>query len=355
LWIVSTASEVSPSPAQILGLKPGELVRVRTAAEIFATLDEQGMLDGLPFMPEMLKDGGRTVPVTQRSDKACAGDGVVRRMHNTVHLAKVRCDGSAHDGCQAECLMFWKEAWLQRVENGSARNGSAPAATRLGEEEQAYVDRVLHPATREETQTGTRYRCQATEIPTASEPLRFRQADQYVRDLRNWNARKIVRGLIIELFNLWQAFSKRHLPKPLLIAGGATYPFVIGTLEKGKAPSRKLDLRPGDLVRIKSKDEIEATLDTTGHNRGLSFDGEMSNYCGRVARVRGRVNRLIEESNGKMIDLKSDCIILEGVVCGGDYHRFCTRAIYAYWREVWLEKVDEVPQQNGSTRPCAGC
>ena len=94
-------------------------------AEIFATLDERGMLDGLPFMPEMLKYCGRTLPVTQRADKTCAGDGVVRRMHNTVHLEKVRCDGSAHDGCQAACLMFWKEAWLERVEDPSARNGSA--------------------------------------------------------------------------------------------------------------------------------------------------------------------------------------------------------------------------------------
>lgn len=363
MWVVSTASEVSlpppseasPPPPQVLGLRPGELVRVRSASEIFATLDDGGMLDGLPFMPEMLKYCDRTLPVAQRADKTCAGDGVVRRMHNTVHLQNVRCDGSAHDGCQAACLMFWKEAWLERVESGSAQNGSASTPSRLGDEEQSYVDRILHPATRKETAAGDRYRCQATDIPSASEPLRFRQADQYVRDLQNWSVRKIVRGLIIELFNLWQGFSKRRLPKALLIAGGSQYPFVAGKLEKGSTPSRKLDLRPGDLVRIKSKEEIEATLDTTGRNRGLSFDGEMSNYCGLTARVRARVNRLIEESNGEMIDLKSDCIILEGVVCAADYHRFCTRAIYPYWREIWLEKIDSAPSENGSTAPCAGC
>jgi hypothetical protein len=355
---VSTATQVSSPPPQILGLRPGELVRVRSAAEIFATLDERGTLDGLPFMPEMLKFCGRSLPVTQRADKTCAGDGVVRRMHNTVHLQNVRCDGSAHEGCQAACLMFWKEAWLERVENGSARNGSAPkpAPGRLKEDEQAYIDGTLHPATRETTDEGeTRYRCQATDIPSASERLRFRQADQYVRDLQNWSLRKIARGLIIELFNLWQAFSRRHLPKALLIAGGNEYPFVVGKLEKGQTPSEKLDLRPGDLVRIKSKEEIVATLDTTNHNRGLSFDGEMSNYCGRTARVRARVNRLIEESTGEMIDIRSDCVILEGVVCAADYHRFCTRAIYPYWREIWLEKVDSAPHQNGSSTPCAGC
>ena len=323
---MSTATAVSPPPAEVLDLEPGELIRVRSASEIFATLDEGGTLDGLPFMPEMLKYCGRILPVTQRADKACAGDGVVRRMHNTVHLESVRCDGSAHGGCQAACLMFWKEAWLERL-----GNGSAPAPGRLTQDEQSYVASALVPATRAGDDAGApRYRCQATEIPRASEPLRFRQADQYVRDIRNWSLPKILRGLVIEVFNLWQAFSKRRLPKALLIAGGNPYPFISGKLNKGKTPSRKLDLRPGDLVRIKSKQEIVATLDKTNHNRGLSFDGEM-------------------------IDIKSDCIILEGVVCSGDYHRFCTRAIYAYWREIWLDKIDGPPHENGANAPCAGC
>jgi hypothetical protein len=350
LWIMSTAA-VSSDAQQVLGLSPGEVVRVRSASEIFATLDDRGTLDGLPFMPEMLKYCGRALPVTQRADKTCAGDGVVRRMHNTVHLEKIRCDGSAHDGCQAACLMFWKEAWLERLENGSV-----PAPRELDEEEQLYVASTLLPATREETGPGaTRYRCQATDIPGASEQLRFRQADQYVRDLQNWSLRKIVRGLVIEVFNLWQEFSKKRLPKRLLIASGNTYPFVRGKLNKGETPSNKLDLRSGDLVRIKSKEEIVATLDKTNRNRGLSFDGEMSNYCGRTARVRARVNRLIEESTGEMVNIKSDCIILEGIVCAADYHRFCSRAIYPYWREVWLEKISDAPHQNGSSAGCAGC
>jgi hypothetical protein len=327
-------------------------VRVRGASEIFATLDDEGMLDGLPFMPEMLKYCGRVLPVGQRADKTCAGDGVVRRMHNTVHLESIRCDGSAHDGCQAGCLTFWKEAWLERL-----GNGSAPSSPQLDDEEQSYVAEMLLPATKRDTDAGTPvYRCQATEIPNASsQPLRLRDADQYVRDVHNWSLRKVLRGLVIEVFNIWQSSSKKRLPKALLIAGGNTYPFVTGKLNKGETPSGKLDLRPGDLVRIKSKAEIVATLDKTNRNRGLSFDGEMSRYCGRTARVRRRVNRLIEESNGEMIEIKSDCIILEGVVCGGDYHRFCPRAIFPYWREIWLEKVDGPPHENGASPFCSGC
>ena len=39
----------------ILNLRVGEVVEVRTAEEILATLDEHGALDSLPFMPEMLR------------------------------------------------------------------------------------------------------------------------------------------------------------------------------------------------------------------------------------------------------------------------------------------------------------
>ena len=186
--IMTTALEVAttiPDATHVLDLRSGDVVRVRSAEEIFATLDDRGMLDGLPFMPEMLKYCGRTLPVTERADKTCAGDGVVRRMYNTVHLQRIRCDGSVHDGCQAACLMFWKEAWLERVEEPTARRDARRAPDELSDEAQTYLDDVLRPGTTYETEAGTRYRCQATDVLTASDTLRFRQANQFVRDLRH--------------------------------------------------------------------------------------------------------------------------------------------------------------------------
>ena len=44
-------------------------------------------------------------------------------MTNAVHLEGLRCDGAGHDGCQAGCLLFWKESWLKRVDQaGYPRN-----------------------------------------------------------------------------------------------------------------------------------------------------------------------------------------------------------------------------------------
>ena len=102
------------------GLRVGDLVEVRSADEIMATLDERGELENLPFMPEMLKFCGQRLTVDKVAHKLCdtiSGSGL-HKMENAVHLTDSRCDGTAHGGCQTACLLYWKEAWLKRVEPG---------------------------------------------------------------------------------------------------------------------------------------------------------------------------------------------------------------------------------------------
>jgi len=111
---------------------------------------------------------------------------------------------------------------------------------------------------------------------------------------------------------------------------------------KERAPHVRLDLRPGELVQVKSREEIALTLDTQGRNRGLFFDVEMLPYCGRTFRVLRRVQRIIDERTGRMLHLPNDCIVLDGVVCSGELSRrrlFCPRSIVPYWREIWLRRV----------------
>jgi hypothetical protein len=318
-------------------------MRIRSASEIFSTLDDEGTLENLPFMPEMLQYCGQVVPVFKTSHKTCNDRGLgLRRMDNTVHLGNLRCDGSAHGGCQAACLLYWKEAWLERVEPGAT-----PRPAELTEEERQFVSTVLEPATTKsgaeseesEESDEVAWRCQATDARAYSTQLHGWEWRQYIGDVRNWGLYRLVRFLAIEAFNRYQKLSAQRLPKWLVFRQGHKYPFIVGRLEKGHTPTVKLDLQPGDLVRIKSKDDIVATIDTTQMNRGLTFDSEMVKFCGRTAMVRDRVSRLIDEPTGKMIHIKTDCIILEGVTCTADYHRLCPRGIYPYWREIWLEKV----------------
>ena len=89
------------------------MLRVRSADEILSTLDSDGTVDGLLFMPEMLKYAGREFRVEASAHKTCDGASGIRQMDRTVHLAGLKCDGSALGGCQAGCLLFWREEWLR--------------------------------------------------------------------------------------------------------------------------------------------------------------------------------------------------------------------------------------------------
>jgi hypothetical protein len=203
-----------------------------------------------------------------------------------------------------------------------------------------------------------RYRCQATELRRASAPLQWWDVRQYVRDVTSGNVgfRELVGGAgfwaFMQLLKLrgyrllmasYEAFQRRR--------GGTPFPFKNGVLDK--TPRATLGLKEGDLVRVKSHEEILQTLDTTNRNRGLRFDSEMVPYCGGTYRVRSRVERLIEEKTGRMLNLTSDCLILDGVICQSYYSNrrvFCPRSIFSYWREIWLERV-ETPAADA--RPCA--
>jgi hypothetical protein len=49
--------------------------------------------------------------------------------------------------------------------------------------------------------------------------------------------------------------------------------------------------------------------------------------------------------------MKTPAVILEGAFCRSRYsnHRmFCPRSIFAWWREVWLERVPVDAQRNAS-------
>jgi hypothetical protein len=329
-------------------LRVGDLVEVRSESEILATLDEHGRLDGLPFMPEMLRFCGKRFQVQSRAHKTCDTGRAAgfRRLENAVHLKELRCDGSSHGGCQASCLLFWKEDWLRSVATSSPGEGDQLPA--------GHLDGAVSPAGRctpDALEAATRgpttdngeetYSCQATELWAATSLLRWWEVRQYAEDLESGNVSfpRLVRGLLVVLLNKFQAANRRYLPRLTLIREGRPYPFVAGTLE-GKTPTgRPLNLQPGDWVRIKPKEEIEKTLNADNRNRGLLFDGVMSKYCGRTARVRSRVDKIINERTGTMTHLANECIMLEDVVCTGDYMQLCPRRIYDYWRENWLERL----------------
>lgn len=323
-------------------LRAGDIVEVRSEADILQTLDVDGKLGGLPFMPEMLGFSGQRFRVRARAHKAC--DTIdwqqYRRMEDAVHLEELRCDGSAHGGCQAGCLLFWKEAWLRPVDPQEAER-----TTSSTDDAGASREAVLG-ATRVGTNEAgeTLFSCQATELKRATKGLLpWWEPSQYVRDITSGNSTvgRVIRALLVGLFNRFQQANERVLPRFCLIRGCKRYPFIEGKDTSGSTPSGSLGLQPGEIVEVKSREEIFATLDENDNTQGLRFDSEMLKYCGQRARVLRRIEKIIDEKNRRMLTIKRDCVILDGVICTGDYHRSCPRAIYPYWREAWLRRVDD--------------
>jgi hypothetical protein len=345
-------------PNQELKLVAGEIVEVRSQDEILATLDEKGMMDLMPFMPEMLQYCGKRFRVFKQAHKTCDNiqDWSMRRVKNAVHLAGVRCDGRAHGNCDAGCMIFWREAWLKRVDTALVNESlirsretsvsanlplSLPVVKCSAEQLQATACSSLDPS-----RADSLYLCQATELRRFTTHLSDWDVRQYVRDIFSGNLSRgiaesksekflemmlgtleVIRSLLILAFNKFQGIRK-----------GVQYPHIEGALVT--TPTAELKLNPGEFVQVKSKAEILSTLDRRHRNRGLLFDSEMVKYCGGTFRVLKRVYQIVDERTGKMMQMKSPCIILEGVACASDYHRLCPRAIYHYWRESWLSRIE---------------
>jgi hypothetical protein len=342
-----------------MGLRAGDWVEVRSKEEILSTLDKHGRLEELPFMPQMLQFCGMRFKVYKRAHKTCDTVNPVagKRVAEAVHL-ELRCDGLAYGGCQAACLLFWKEAWLKPLDNES---DAIPRSGRLDERDRQAVgslcteEDVRNAVGARDQATGEmRYACQATQLPSYTTPLQWWDVRQYLEDYLSGNVGldRIFRGLIYVIYSNLTLARRGRSGGPARwlydrfqsLIGGVPFPRRKGTVAPGQlTPVDNLNLQPGEFVRVKSYKEILATLDGVS-NRGMSFDAELVPYCGGVYRVKARVERFINEKTGKMSALKTPAVMLEGVWCQSRYsHRrmFCPRSIYGWWREIWLERVDD--------------
>jgi hypothetical protein len=104
----------------------------------------------------------------------------------------------------------------------------------------------------------------------------------------------------------------------------------------------------GDLVEIRSADEILSTLDDNGTLHGLPFMHEMLKFVGQRVRVHRRVEYFSFDGDELCGDEPSvrafphdDVVILENARCSGVAHGGCKRGCSIFWKESWLRRVSE--------------
>jgi len=295
---------------------------VKSTSEILETLDAQGTLDQLPFMPEMVDYCGQRLRVAKRVVKTCyygLHTGMRRfRADDVVILEGVRCSGAEHDGCQKACTILWREAWLRKVDE--IEGPTLVPAERSSQQLRSRLRTKAGPTT---------YFCQASEILNATNELsRKERLSTCVAEVRSGNCGVVEMGRRIGVWLFWR------LRRALL------GPYGRGT--KGATPAESLGLRSGESVKIKPMGSIRKTLDHKSFNRGLFFTPGMSRHCGEQHRVDRKLDKIIVDGTGQMRTMRNT-VFLEGSLCECSCVAFggCPRGEYAYWREIWLRRREE--------------
>lgn len=102
------------------------------------------------------------------------------------------------------------------------------------------------------------------------------------------------------------------------------------------------ELRDGDRVRVRSSEEIRASLNRFNELKGNAFLDNMWQYCGQEFRVLKVMERFLDERDYKVKKV-SNLVLLENVICHGTtVFGQCDRCCHLFWRAEWLEKLDSV-------------
>jgi len=300
-------------------LRQGDLVEVRSPDEILRTLDPDGTVGALPFMPEMIEMCGRRFRVSRRVVKTCFygrfSTMLAFKGSDVVTLEDIRCSGDAHDGCEKGCMIFWREDWLRRVPSAAATAAAIDP------------DAIARLRARLKTKSGPEiYLCQASELLKATTRLsqsdRFKKAFEEV-SAGNCTIVEMIRRVAVLVF--WRV--RRRLFGQFA-AGPRT-----------KTPVESLHLTEGETVCVKPMAQITDTLDVLAKNRGLYFTPDMRRLCGQPLQVKRKLHQIIVDGTGEMRTMQNT-VFLEGSYCGCAHVAFggCSRNEFAYWREIWLKR-----------------
>jgi glycosyltransferase involved in cell wall biosynthesis len=349
--VARTALVILDRGAARAQLRAGDWVEVRSKQEILRTLDSVGRLDGLPFMPQMFHSCGTRLRVSARAHKTCdtingAGS---RRMRRAVHLEHLHCDGQAYAGCGAACLIFWKEAWLKRVEPHSD-HASRAANPPSGPAECTEAAVMTGTRSAASTDADPRYVCQATQLLDATTRQSWWDLRQYLEDYESGNVR------LGEAFRAIATVATRVVANCIWFnrsdRGAVARPFdcvepaqIDVAIRRRSRVSSYADsvrevgpsLQAGGIVRLTPN--AAASLEK-GESRGKPDFVRTLQASGGTGTVRARVEHIIDDRTGRVLTVLPAGISLDGVRCEGRYsidRMFCPRSIFPLFREACLE------------------
>jgi hypothetical protein len=295
----------------------GDLVEVKSWDEIRLTLDQNGGLDELPFMPEMRQFCGQRAYVFRCMHRLFdyRKSRRMRHMDGAVLLVGAVCDGAHHGGCDATCHLIWKASWLRRPGEQEAD------AARI-----TSVQKIEYPPPA--VPAAVRYTCQLTQLHAASVDTKDPSLANFLRPLVSGNVAPAA-FLVGVLTLLFEEVQQRR--------GGVGFPSFEALDAAFHAPQEDR-LAPGDEVIVKDRASIRATLNERLIHKGMGFEPDMLKHCGRRYRVTKEVKRVIDIVNGELRTMKTPAYLLDGVHFSGERQFFNAQYEPLFWRAAWLRR-----------------
>lgn len=96
--------------------------------------------------------------------------------------------------------------------------------------------------------------------------------------------------------------------------------------------------RVGDLVEVRSMEEILPELDVEGRFENLPFMPEMLAFAGSTFKVEHRLEQI--GGKGYIPRFWPKTVTLKGVFCNGSAHDCCGKKCQLLWKDVWLKPAD---------------
>jgi len=297
--------------------REGDLVRIKRNEEIGSTLDPASKREGCPFTTQMAEYSGKEFKIIKTvknffDEHECKMYKVVPPLYILEGLI---CDGqvkSFTQRCDHSCYLLWHEDWLEKVDGPDANGGVADTAD-------PYLQKGEDPTPNgpqksEQFNSG----CQLMSIKDVAEYNPWYENLFQSKIKLIWSAKKTLN------------FLKNRLLDPIGLKNGKPIATSISQDE----------LVPGDIVRVKLREEILALLDDWGRTKGCVFTPEMFNRCGQRYRVLKQVHYFYDEVKERICRCR-DMVLLEGAVCSGQRRLFpsdCDRNCFQFWHVSWLEK-----------------
>jgi hypothetical protein len=289
--------------------KCGDVVRVLSREKIMGTMNPSGDVEGALVSADLWDHCGRKLVISKVVTHFYRSDRMFKCLPALYMLEGAVCSGevaSFRSRCDRNCSLLWSGKWLEKADHeleSSLANREDRNPGLVGRiDDLSEVHRV----------------CQLSHLHVFARTSLLDDILERVRRLPGYTKRSV------------RSLTARLIPQTAEPTGTVTQ------VESGDSC-----IAAGELVKVKSRHEMDNLLDESGKYKGCTFQPEMYDYCGRPYRVLRQVDYFYDEVKQKLCKCK-DLFILEGVYCTGRkrfYKDRCNLNCYPFWHKDWLERA----------------